>query len=87
MTEIILPPQQDNDNGVTPIEPEIDIPKPNKNSKVISVVFEAKKTSRAQTLGTDQQLHTTDTDAWLKFTEESLEDATGTYSLVLKKLK
>lgn len=83
MAEIILPPEEDNE--ITPPDlPELNIDKPTENSKVITIEFEAKKTNKVSTKDTNQQLYTTDTDAWLEFKETSLESANGTYSVVFR---
>ena len=79
MAEIILPPEE---NEETPQVPELNIDKPTENSKVITIEFEAKKTNKVSTKDTNQQLYTTDTDAWFEFKETSLEGANGTYSVV-----
>lgn len=81
MAEIILPPEE---NEETPQAPELNIDKPTENSKVISIEFEAKKTNKVSTKDTNQQLYTTDTDAWFEFKETSLEGANGTYSVVFR---
>ena len=79
MAEIILPPEEE-----TPQAPELNIDKPTENSKVITIEFEAKKTNKVSTKDTNQQLYTTDTDAWFEFKETSLEGANGTYSVVFR---
>ena len=61
MAEIILPPEE---NEETPQVPELNIDKPAENSKVITIEFEAKKTNKVSAKDTNQQLYTTDTDAW-----------------------
>ena len=81
MAEIILPPEE---NEETPQVPELNIDKPTENSKVITIEFEAKKTNKVSTKDTNQQLYTTDTDAWFEFKETSLEGANGTYSVVFR---
>ena len=81
MTEIILPPEE---NEETPQAPELNIDKPTENSKVITIEFEAKKTNKVSTKDTNQQLYTTDTDAWFEFKETTLENANGTYSVVFR---
>ena len=81
MAEIILPPEE---NEETPQVPELNIDKPTDNSKVITIEFEAKKTNKVSTKDTNQQLYTTDTDAWFEFKETSLEGANGTYSVVFR---
>lgn len=81
MAEIILPPEE---NEETPQAPELNIDKPTENSKVITIEFEAKKTNKVSTKDTNQQLYTTDTDAWFEFKETSLEGANGTYSVVFR---
>ena len=81
MAEIILPPEE---NEETPQAPELNIDKPTKNSKVITIEFEAKKTNKISTKDTNQQLYTTDTDAWFEFKETTLENANGTYSVVFR---
>lgn len=81
MAEIILPPEE---NEETPQEPELNIDKPTENSKVITIEFEAKKTNKVSAKDTNQQLYTTDTDAWFEFKETSLEGANGTYSVVFR---
>ena len=81
MAEIILPPEE---NEETPQTPELNIDKPTENSKVITIEFEAKKTNKVSTKDTNQQLYTTDTDAWFEFKETSLESANGTYSVVFR---
>src|SRR5699024_5924736 len=43
-----------------------------------------KKTNKVSTKDTNQQLYTTDTDAWFEFKETSLEGANGTYSVVFR---
>lgn len=82
MTEIILPPEEEQEE--TPQAPELNIDKPTENSKVITIEFEAKKTKKVSTKDTNQQLYTTDTDAWFEFKETSLEGANGTYSAVFR---
>src|SRR5699024_7161585 len=77
----ILPPEE---NEETPQVPELNIDKPTENSKVITIEFEAKKTNKVSTKDTNQQLYTTDTDAWFEFKETSLEGANGTYSVVFR---
>src|SRR5699024_7932164 len=59
---------------------------PTRRSSDLTIEFEAKKTNKVSTKDTNQQLYTTDTDAWFEFKEKSLTDATGTYSLVLRNL-
>ena len=81
MAEIILPPEE---NEETPQAPELNIDKPTENSKVITIEFEAKKTNKVSTKDTNQQLYTTDTDAWFEFKETTLENANGTYSVVFR---
>ena len=81
MAEIILPPEE---NEETPQVPELNIDKPTENSKVITIEFEAKKTNKVSTKDTNQQLYTTDTDAWFEFKETTLENANGTYSVVFR---
>ena len=81
MAEIILPPEE---NEETPQTPELNLDKPSDNSKVIKIEFEAKKTNKVSTKDTNQQLYTTDTDAWFEFKETSLEGANGTYSVVFR---
>ena len=81
MAEIILPPEE---NEETPQQPIIEVDKPTENSKVITIEFEAKKTNKVSTKDTNQQLYTTDTDAWFEFKETSLEGASGTYSVVFR---
>ena len=81
MAEIILPPEE---NEETPQAPELNIDKPTDNSKVITIEFEAKKTNKVSTKDTNQQLYTTDTDAWFEFKETSLKGANGTYSVVFR---
>lgn len=81
MAEIILPPEE---NEETPQVPELNLDKPSDNSKVIKIEFEAKKTNKVSTKDTNQQLYTTDTDAWFEFKEISLEGANGTYSVVFR---
>ena len=82
MAEIILPPEEEQEE--TPQVPELNIDKPTDNSKVITIEFEAKKTNKVSTKDTNQQLYTTDTDAWFEFKETSLEGANGTYSVVFR---
>ena len=82
MTEIILPPEEEQEE--TPQPPVIDVDKPTENSKVITIEFEAKKTNKVSTKDTNQQLYTTDTDAWFEFKETTLENANGTYSVVFR---
>src|SRR5699024_10169907 len=72
------------ENEETPQPPVVDIDKPTENSKVITIEFEAKKTNKVSTKDTNQQLYTTDTDAWFEFKETTLENANGTYSVVFR---
>src|SRR5699024_7657324 len=51
---------------------------------IITIEFEAKKTNKVSTKDTDQQLYTTDTNAWFEYKETSQEGANGTYSVVFR---
>jgi lysophospholipase L1-like esterase len=82
LAEIILPPEEEQEE--TPQAPELNIDKPTENSKVITIEFEAKETAQVSTKDTNQQLYTTDTDAWFEFKETTLENANGTYSAVFR---